>query len=101
QTKNWSRAQFRTLNIKQGQAYPDCSDNFDQRPGGLHRPDDAHHLGELQLIAALECLFLMRFARKGLDHSNTSERFLHRYYHFAHAFKLTSHGLSGATPIIA
>ncbi len=54
---------------------------------------------ELHLVAALECIFLVRLARKGLDHANTSECLLHGHDHFAHAFLLTLHRLARAAAI--
>ena len=43
----------------------------------------------------------MRFARKRLDHANSSECFLHRHHHLAHAFLFTLHRFPGAAPINA
>ncbi len=43
----------------------------------------------------------MRLTRERLDHANASKCFLHRHYHFTHAFILILHRLSRAAAIDA
>ena len=43
----------------------------------------------------------MRLTRKRLDHANSGERFLHRYYHLRHAGLFVLHRLSGAFAVNA
>src|SRR4029077_15130047 len=49
----------------------------------------------------LKFLFLVSLTRKGLDHTNAGERFLHRYLHLRHAFLFVLHRLSRASSINA
>ena len=53
------------------------------------------------MIAALECLFLVRFTCKRFDHTNASKCLLHGDHHFAHSCLFTLHCLSRASAINA
>ena len=94
------RAQVGVIDVKQGQTDAKGGDHFHERASGFHRPDDAHHVVELQAIAATKQLFLVLLAREGLDHADTGERFLHRHEHLAHVFLLVLHGFAGPFSIV-
>ena len=58
------RAQVGVIDVKQGQTDAKGGDHFHERAGGFHRPDDAHHVLELQAIAAAKQVFLVLLARE-------------------------------------
>src|SRR4029077_155062 len=85
------------VNVKQGPPDAYGRQDFDQRPRQLRRSDNAHGVAKLEHGAARKGFYLVGLTSKGLDHTNTGERFLHRYHHLSYVFLLALDRFTGAS----